>query len=65
LDGEAAALAPPLGKSHREGQEVVFRDLDVEATPNGRRQVFRFLDANYRAVVSAIVAQARAQSKQA
>jgi hypothetical protein len=47
----------------REGDEVVFRDFDFDASPEGRRLVFRFLAVNYEAVVSEIVARARAQSR--
>ena len=42
-----------------EGDEVVFRDFDVDATSEGRRKIFRFPVANYRSVVSAIVALAQ------
>jgi hypothetical protein len=36
----------------RDGNEVVFRDFDFDASPEGRRQVFRFPLANYTEVVS-------------
>src|SRR5437016_5491116 len=34
----------------RERDEVVFRDFDLDASPEGRRQIFRFPAANYQAV---------------
>lgn len=43
----------------REGDEVVFRDFDFDASREGRGQVFRFAAANYQAVVSEIVAWAQ------
>jgi hypothetical protein len=47
----------------REGDEVVFQDFDLDASPEGRRKVFRFSAENYQAVVSEIVARARAQPR--
>jgi hypothetical protein len=44
----------------REGDDVVFQDFDLDASPEGRRQVFRFPAADYDTVVSEIVARARA-----
>jgi hypothetical protein len=38
---------------------VVFRDFDLDVSPEGRQQEFRFTRANYEAVVSAIVSAAR------
>jgi hypothetical protein len=49
----------------REGNEVVFRDFDFDTSAEGRRQVFRFPAANYKAVVSEIVALAQTQQRQA
>jgi hypothetical protein len=47
----------------REGDEVVFRDFNFDASPNGRRRVFRFAAANYDSAVSQIVALARAHPR--
>lgn len=49
----------------REGDEVVFRDFEFDASPEGRRQVFRFSAANYQAVVSEIVTRSQAQPRHA
>lgn len=47
----------------REGDVVVLRDFDFDASPEGRRQVFRFPTANYDAVVAEIVALASSQPR--
>jgi hypothetical protein len=46
-----------------EGDAVVFRDFDFDASSEGRNQVFRFSQANYRHVVSQIVELAKAQPR--
>jgi hypothetical protein len=48
----------------REGDDVVFRDFDIDVSGDGRRQVFRFPESNHRTVVSEIVAAARAHAEQ-
>ena len=47
----------------RRGDAVVFRDFDFDASPEGRRQVFRFPAANYDAIVAEIVARAGSQPR--
>jgi hypothetical protein len=49
----------------REGDEVVFRDFDVDVSAEGSRREFRFSRANYEAVVAEIVSRARAQQVRA
>jgi hypothetical protein len=40
-------------------EQVIFRDFDFDASPEGRKQAFRFTRANYEAVVTEIARLAR------
>src|SRR5262245_11495944 len=42
----------------REGDEIVFREFEYDASTEGRRQVYRFTRGNYENVVSEIVRRA-------
>ena len=45
----------------REGDEIVLRDFDLDAGPEGTRREFRFSRPNFEAVIGEIIHRAREQ----